>query len=149
MGNVLSVTNCLDDESSPMANGTKTALEAGKESVGLPEGLPKNSIESGMELAPMGNICALVNENLRDCPEKKCKGTKVKLEVDCRIGFALCWKLTCSSCQKLETATGNQFNYLKRKRETTLDRKDKRTVGKEISRLKVGMEKSNSQTNVQ
>ena len=41
MGNVLSKLHFEDDESSPMANGTKTALEAGKESEGLPERQPK------------------------------------------------------------------------------------------------------------
>ena len=124
-----------------MANGpqTQTALEADGESAAYPEseGLPKNSKESGMELAPMGNLCALVNENLRDCPEKSCKGTQLKLEVDRRIGFASSWKLTCSSCENLETAANNRLNYLKRKRENTVDWKEKRTVGQVISRLNI------------
>ena len=120
MANVLIVCHYKDGKSSPMANGpqTQTALEADGESAAYPEseGLPKNSKESGMELAPMGNLCALVNENLRDCPEKSCKGTQLKLEVDRRIGFASSWKLTCSSCEKLETTANNRLNLLLNRR---------------------------------
>ena len=90
MVDVLNSSRYKDNKSSPMANGTKTSLESDKESKANPEseGLPRNSIESGMELAPMGNLCALVDENLRDCPEKTCKGTQLKIKVDHRIGFS-------------------------------------------------------------
>ena len=75
-----------------------------------------------MELAPMNNLCALVNENLRDCPEKTCKGTKLQLELDWRIGFA-------------STSTKNKVNYLKRKRDASTDKDERRRDQKEVSRL--------------
>ena len=53
----------------------------------------------------MGNLCDLVNENLRDCPGKTCKGIQLQLELDRRIEVASCWKLTCSSCAKVQTST--------------------------------------------
>ena len=79
MGNVLNVYPFEDDSSSPTSNDRKTALEADgeTESEGLPvkadgetesEGLPVCINKSGMDLAPIGNLCASVNENLRNCP---------------------------------------------------------------------------------
>ena len=64
--------------------------EADKESEG--RGLSK----LGMYLAPMGNLCAVVNENLKNC--NVCKDTPLVLELDRRIGFASNWKLSCRSC---------------------------------------------------
>ena len=63
--------------SSPTSNNQATALKGSKEaykesedgeSAAYPEseGLPKNSKETGMELALMGNLYDLVNENLMD-----------------------------------------------------------------------------------
>ena len=132
MGNTLSKYFSEDDKSFPTSNDRKTAPEeADRES----EGLPKINTGSGMDLTPIGNLCTLVNENLRDCPVKTCKGSQLKLELDRRIGFASCWKLTCSSCNKLDSSTVNKINYLKRKRET-VDRGERRKVIKEVSRLK-------------
>ena len=131
MGNTLSKQFSEDDKSSPTSNNQKTAPEADRES----EGLPKINTGSGMDLAPIGNLYTLVNENLRDCPVKTCKGSQLKLELDRRIGFASCWTLTCSSCDKIDSSTVNKINYLKRKRET-VDREERRKVIKEVSRLK-------------
>ena len=78
MGDALCQYNFKDDKSSPTSNDHKIALEAHGES----EGLPKSNNESGMDIAPIGNLCTLVNANLRDCPVKTCKGSKLKLELD-------------------------------------------------------------------
>ena len=97
--------------------------------------LTKSNTGSGMDLAPIGNLCTLVNENLRDCPVRTCTGSQLKLELDRRIGFASCWKLTCSSCDQRDSSAVNKINYLKRKRET-VDREERRKVTKEVSQLK-------------
>ena len=81
---------------------------AGKESEGHPvvsgNGARKESkghpVSSGMDLAPMDRLIEKVNENLRDCP--CCKGSKLVLEFDKRVGFASNYKLTCTSCKKKE-----------------------------------------------
>ena len=87
MGNTLSKYFSEDDKSSPRSNDRKAAPEgAGRELVGL----PKINTGSGMDLAPIGNLYTMVNKNLRDCPFKTCKGCQLKLELDCRIGFASC-----------------------------------------------------------
>ena len=66
----------------------------GKES----EERPVSSVSLGMDLAPMDRVMEKVNENLRDCP--CCKGGKLVLEFDKRVGFALNYKLSCASCKK-------------------------------------------------
>ena len=119
MGNVLSVYPFEDDGSSPTSNDRKTALEADGESEG--QGLPISINESGMDLAPIGNLCGLVNENLRNFPMPTCKDSQLQLELDRRIGFASCWKLSCSSCDKLDSSAVNRINYLKRKRDASTD----------------------------
>ena len=131
MGNVLSVYPFEDDRSSPTSNGRKTALEADGESEG--QGLPKSMNESGMDLALIASLCGLVNENLRNCPMPTCKDSQLQLELDRRIGFASCWKLSCSSCNKLDSSAVNRINYLKRKRDASTDQNDKRKVMKEVS----------------
>ena len=105
MGNLLSLFQFEDDCSSPTSNSQKTALEADGESES--EGLPVHINKSGMDLAPIGNLCTLVNENLRNCPETTCKDSQLKLELDRRIGMASCWKLSCISCDKLDASTVN------------------------------------------
>ena len=80
--------------------------EADKESEG--PGLPK----SGMYLAPMGNIYAVVNENLKNCDI--CKDTPLVLELDRRIRFASNWKLSCRSCTLQDEKLRQSVCHLKR-----------------------------------
>ena len=108
------------------------------------EGLPVCINKSGMDLAPIGNLCALVNENLRNCPETTCKDSQLKLELDRRIGMASCWKLSCSSCDKLDTSAVNRIQYLKRKSDASTDREERRKMIKEVSRLKMKRKKQQS-----
>ena len=90
--------------------------EADAESEGLPveesDGLPGVKIMSGIELAPMDNIVKMVNTNLRNCVA--CKKSCLELKVDRRIGFASNWKLSCSSCDKIDQSHYNNLNHMKR-----------------------------------
>ena len=142
MGNVLSIIQFEDDCSSPTSNDRKTALEADGDSES--EGLPVRINKSGMDLAPIGNLCTLVNENLRNCPETTCKDSQLKLELDHRIGMASCWKLSCSLCDKLDTSTVSRVQYLKRKSDASTDREERRKMIKEVSRLKMKRQKQQS-----
>ena len=123
-----------EGEPSPTSNHQKTALVNTAESEGLPivniresEGLPgaENESEglpvalvngkdvrvrvsvnritgSGIELAPMDNLVTLVNENLRNCT--LCNKSRLELEKDCRVGFAVNWKILCKSCAAGESS---------------------------------------------
>jgi len=144
MGNVLSKCQFEDDRSSPTSNNRKTALEADGESEG--QGLPESNDESGMDLAPIGNLCGLVNKNLRNFPMPTCKDSQLQLELDRRIGFASCWKLTCASCDKLDSSSQNKINYLKRRRDASTDREERRKDIKKVSRLE--MKKKKQQSNM-
>ena len=130
-----------EDLSSPAANnGVATATVGSKgadkesESVGHPvgtgDGTGKESegrpVSSGMDLAPMDRLIEKVNENLRDCP--CCKGSKLVLELDSRVGFASNYKLTCASCKNKEDSLQNTVKYLKRKVELCKDFEARRSV---------------------
>ena len=98
--------------SSPTSNHQKTALEEG-----LPMGLPE--FKSGTDLAPINNLVAVVNKNLRDCEWHK--GTPLVLELDRRVGFAANWKLTCRSCGEKD---GQMIQHLKYLKKNLLNHKD-------------------------
>ena len=55
-------------------------------------------VNSGISLAPMDNLVRVVNENLKDC--KYCKGNRLELKMDRRIGLASNYKLVCTSCDE-------------------------------------------------
>ena len=55
-----------------------------------------NTKESGMDLAPVGNIVYVVNQHLNNCPS--CNYCPLKLEPDYRIGLTTNWKLSCDTC---------------------------------------------------
>ena len=131
-------THVTDEEGmpSPTSNNQMTALVNTDESEGLPIEADKESegppgvISGEIEIVP-SKMVSIVNENLKNCAS--CKKCPLKLEFDHRIGFALSWKLSCTSCKKDETATINRIKYLKQKRETALNKAERRKLGKETS----------------
>ena len=135
------VTN-REDKSSPAANNglaTATVLKgADIESEGHPES-EGHTVTSGMDLAPMDRLIEKVNENLRDCP--CCKGSKLVLEFDKRVGFASNYKLTCTSCKKKEDSLENTVNYLKRKVEMCKDFKTRRSVKRSLYKKRDSLRK--------
>ena len=143
-----------EDKSSPTSNHQKTALvaiprereietsvpmEADTESeTSVPKEADTESetsvpkVKSGTDLAPLDNIIAAVNGNLKDC--KWCKGTPLLLELDRRVGFASNWRLSCHSCMKKDESLDNKMNYLKRRLENCHDHNDRREVKLKIKR---------------
>ena len=143
-----------ENESSPAANGGVATATVGSkgadkesESVGHPVGTGNGTgkgsegqpVSSGMDLAPMDRVMEKVNENLRDCP--CCKGSKLKLEHDKRVGFASNYKLTCTSCKRKEASLENTVNYLKRKVELCKDFKTRRSVKRALYKKKESLRK--------
>ena len=141
---------------SPAANHQKTALEA-EESEGLPivnteesEGQPvalvngklvkvrvsvNKLVGSGIELAPMDNLVRKVNDNLRICT--LCDESRLELEMDRRVGFAVNWKLSCKSCAAGDVSDRNNLNHLKRQLVKCVDYTETRKVKKKIRRKKL------------
>ena len=127
-----------EDMSPPAANNglsTATVLNGlstnnGPSTATVLNGLSTGTVGSGMDLAPMDRVMEIVNENLRDCP--CCKGSKLKLEHDKRVGFASNYKLTCTSCKKKEVSLENTVHYLKRKVGLCKDFKTRRSVKKAL-----------------
>ena len=91
--------------SSLTSNNKNTALEEE-----LPMGLPE--IKSGTDLAPINNLVAVVNKNLRDCEWHK--GTPLVLEPDRCVGFAANWKLTCRLFDEKDSQMTQYLKYLKK-----------------------------------
>ena len=139
---------------SPMSNDPKTALDArdkseghgaDKESEGpgaekesegpraeKDSGEEKPFISSGIGLAPVDNLLSVVNGNLKDC--EFCKGHPLVLELDCRVGLAANWKLSCSSCLKKDKSLENRIRYLKSTIDDSKDYKERRWFKKTINR---------------
>ena len=118
-------TNEEDTMSSPTSDNLETALGGSKEADKESEAsIPK--VKSGIDLAPLDNIVASVNGNLKDC--QWCKGEPPVLELDRRIGFASNWKLSCRSCVRKDKKLDYNIQYLKRKLEDCSDHKERREV---------------------
>ena len=60
----------------------------------------------------MENLISSVNEHLKDC--KWCKGHKLVLKKDRRIGLAQNYKLSCASCEKEDLGLRQKIFYLRR-----------------------------------
>ena len=146
MADLTGTSTNKEDKSSPASNDLWTAMvskEADKESEGHTAlvskeadkesegpGLPK----SGMYLAPMGNLCAVVNENLKNCDV--CKDTPLVLELDRRVGFASNWKLSCRSCTLEDEKLRQSVCHLKRCFNLSTDKEERREHSQNISRKK-------------
>ena len=89
-------------------------------------------VSSGIDIAPMDNIVAAVNENLGEC--RRCKKSGLRLELDRRIGFASNWKLACASCDKIDLSHKNSLNHLKRYLEKCPTYIERRKVKQKIVR---------------
>ena len=144
MNNLLTKNTDEEGEPSLTSNGQRTALEADEESEskGLPKGLHNVKLETKEELVaditPIGNLVTIVNENLKNCTS--CKKCPLKLGLDHRIGLASSWKLSCSSCEKLDAVTTQRIRYLKRK-SGAVDQKERCRLGEEVSQLKCKLNK--------
>ena len=126
----------VEAEESGNTESGNTKIKADKESEGQ-EGLPGNKIRSGIELAPMDNIVSMVNDNLRNCVE--CKTSCLQLKVDLRVGFASNWKLSCTSCDKIDQSHYNNLSHLKRNLQSCTDITQTRIEKKKIRRKKQTM----------
>ena len=113
--------------SSPTSDRSKaTALV-----MGLPrDKKSKEKTSSGLDIVPMDSLLTIVNKNLKTC--EYCKGSQLKLVVDRRVAFATNWKLSCDSCDKLESTIENSVRYLKRKAESSMDFKVRRSAKKSL-----------------
>ena len=109
------------ESSPPSDNGRSTAavleVEEPSESSGLPRinndnQTEKTPVKLGLSLAPMENLISSVNEHLKDC--KWCKGHKLVLKKDRRIGLAQNYKLSCASCEKKDLGLRQKIFYLRR-----------------------------------
>jgi len=142
MNNLITTDTGEEGEPPPTSNDRQTALEADKESKGLPKGLPSLKLETKQEavadITPIGNLVNVVNENLKNCTS--CKKCPLKLELDHRVGLASSWKISCGSCEKNDAVTARKIRYLKWK-SGEVDQKERRRLGKEVSRLKCKLKK--------
>jgi len=98
-------------------------------------------VESGIDLAPMDNLVSMVNDNLSNC--RSCKGSSLELVTLRRVGFAANWRISCTSCDKVDMLHRNSMNHLKRQLPKCKDHKGMRALKRKITKKK---EKSKTET---
>ena len=129
-----------EDMSSPTSNDQKTAVNgttqlATTQLDGTTQAAPESKEESityGVDLAPVGNLISVVENNLAGC--QYCNTKTLKLVQERRVGFASDWKLQCDGCDRSNVSHRNKVNDLKRKMSSTDDYKERRKYSKDISR---------------
>ena len=117
-------------EPSESESGTESESIESSES-GSEDETSGNKVAS-LTLAPMKDLMESVNEHLKDCTY--CKGSKLILKEDRRIGLASNYVLSCASCNREDRALQQKIYHLRRRRENCLDYKKRRHVSKELNR---------------
>ena len=132
---VLGSTEPSESESgteSELVESSESGSEESSES-GSEDKTSGNKVAS-LSLAPMKELMATVNQHLKDC--RYCKGSKLILKEDRRIGLASNYVLACETCNREDRALQQKIYHLCRRRENCLDYKKRRQVSKELNRNK-------------
>ena len=124
----------LESKATTQLDGTtQAALESNEQ-----------SIQYGVDLAPVGNLISVVENNLAGC--QYCNTKTLKLVQERRVGFASDWKLQCDGCDRSNVSHRNKVNDLKRKMSSTDDYKERRKYSKDISRRQNLVKKKEKRT---